>query len=83
MNGEICQFKVLLEWWFYFVFAGEQDEQMLGFLLLEAMETARRHFGTAFFDQTIYDFGADATPIELPSQHRDRADFIYRYLTFT
>lgn len=51
---------------------------------MEAMEAARRHFGTVFLDQTIYDLAQDSTPIEWRSQDpQDRADFIYRYLTFT
>jgi hypothetical protein len=45
---------------------------MQGFLLLEAIETARRHFGTAFIDKTIY----DDEPGQISTA--THADFSYR-----
>jgi hypothetical protein len=45
---------------------------MQGFLLLEAIEAARRHFGTAFIDKTIYDDKTGEIDTET------YADFSYR-----
>jgi hypothetical protein len=52
---------------------------MQGFLLLEAIEAARRHFGTAFIDKTIY-----TTPVHTETGQVDtkkHADFSYRQET--
>lgn len=47
---------------------------MTGMLLLQAMETSRRHYGTAFLDETIY---TDARAGDNPPG----ADFISRLAT--